>query len=102
MKPKILFIMHLPPPVHGASVMGQYIQQSHLINDKFNCIYINQSASKEIDDIGKFHIGKIFFLFKNLKKVIISIIKEKPDICYLTPSSWDYGFYRDWITVNDY
>ena len=27
-KPKILFIMHMPPPVHGAAMMGKYIHDS--------------------------------------------------------------------------
>ena len=31
MKPKILFIMHMPPPVHGAAMVGQYIHDSELI-----------------------------------------------------------------------
>lgn len=34
MKQKILFIMHMPPPVHGAAMVGQYIHDSKLINGK--------------------------------------------------------------------
>ena len=33
MKPSILFILHLPPPVHGAAMMGQYIHDSKVINE---------------------------------------------------------------------
>ena len=33
-KPKILFIMHMPPPVHGAAMMGQYIHDSSLIKER--------------------------------------------------------------------
>ena len=36
MKPKILFIMPMPPPVCGAMV-GQYIHDSKLINREFDC-----------------------------------------------------------------
>lgn len=32
MKQKILFIMHMPPPVHGAAMMGLYIHDSEIIN----------------------------------------------------------------------
>lgn len=45
MKSKILFIMHMPPPVHGAAMMGKYIHDSKLINDKFECHYINLTTA---------------------------------------------------------
>lgn len=35
MKPSILFILHLPPPVHGAAMMGQHIHDSKVINEFF-------------------------------------------------------------------
>ena len=46
MKQKILFIMHMPPPVHGAAMVGQYIHDSKLINDKFDSHYINLTTAK--------------------------------------------------------
>ena len=53
MKPKILFIMHMPPPVHGAAMMGQYVHDSKLINEKFECHYINPSLSTSVANVGK-------------------------------------------------
>ena len=54
MKSKILFILHLPPPVHGSSMVGQYIKDSKVvINTSFDAQYINLSTSKTIDEIGK-------------------------------------------------
>ena len=33
MKIRILFIMHMPPPVHGAAMMGKYIHDSQIVNN---------------------------------------------------------------------
>ena len=38
---KILFLLHLPPPVHGSSMVGQLIRDSRLINGSFDTKYIN-------------------------------------------------------------
>ena len=53
MRPKIIFIIHYPPPVHGSAVVGGYIKESKLINDEFECRYINMGTSISIDQIGK-------------------------------------------------
>ena len=45
MKPKILFILHLPPPIHGAAMMGKYIQESELVNSSFDCFCINLATN---------------------------------------------------------
>lgn len=34
---KVLFILHMPPPVHGASMVGKYIHDSKIINNAFEC-----------------------------------------------------------------
>lgn len=99
MKSKVLFIMHMPPPVHGAAVIGKYIHDSKIINETFDCIYINPAASKNVSSIGKLSLGKMFFLFSLLKMIVKTVKTEKPDLCYMTPSTWDWGFYRDCLTV---
>lgn len=45
--------MHMPPPIHGAAMMGKYIYDSELINTTFNCHYINLTTAKRLQDIGK-------------------------------------------------
>ncbi len=98
-KPKILFIMHMPPPMHGAAQMGQYIHDSKLINDSFECRYINPSASENVNEVGRLRLKKIKFMFYFLGHIRKTLDEFQPDLVYLTPSSWDWGFYRDYITV---
>ena len=53
MKNSILFVLHLPPPVHGAAMVGKYIKDSKLINSEFGCHYINLTIASSLEDIGK-------------------------------------------------
>lgn len=99
MSQKILFIMHMPPPVHGAAVIGKYIHDSKIITEAFDCLYINPAASQKVSSIGKLSLGKMFFIFSLLSKIVKTVMTEKPALCYMTPSSWDWGFYRDCLTV---
>ncbi len=99
MKPKILFIMHMPPPVHGAAVVGQNIHDSKLINETFCCKYINPSASAKVSEVGRISIRKIIFLFKLIRSIYFTIKSFKPDICYYTPTADGWGIFRDALTV---
>lgn len=96
---KILFILHMPPPVHGAAMMGKYIHDSILINNEFTCRYINLALAKNLNDIGKGGLKKLF-LFINKLKHIQQIVKEfQPDLCYVTPSAKGGAFYKDFIII---
>lgn len=99
MKPKILFIMHTPPPVHGASMVGSYIRDSELVNDTFDCYFMKPSNTKSLTELGKFSLYKFLFFISFHYRLIKTYRKIKPDICYFTPSSWNFAFYRDFITV---
>ncbi len=94
-----IFLLHLPPPLHGASVVGDLIRKSILINNLFQINYINLSTSKRITEIGKKGIGKLFtFLCLNLK-VISSILFFRFDLCYVTISTTGIGFYKDLCVI---
>lgn len=98
-RPKIIFIMHMPPPVHGAAMVGKYIHDSKIVNDSFDCHYINLTTAANIDDIGKWRIGKIFDVFKLLLIIIKQVCSVKPDLVYVTPNATGIAFYKDFITV---
>lgn len=98
-KPKILFIMQLPPPVHGASLINQYIYNSELINDTFNTKTIALNFVSRINQIGKFSFTKLIkmiILFREIKKGIRSF---KPDLVYYTLSPVGGAFYRDVLYI---
>ncbi len=98
-KPKIIFLLHLPPPVHGSSVMGLYVKESKLINQKFNCYYINLLASHNVAESGIVNFKKIFSFFITWFRLLFSILRNRPDLCYLAVTVTGAAFYRDLLFV---
>ena len=97
MKQKILFIMHMPPPVHGAAMVGQYIHDSKLINDKFDSHYINLTTAKNLQDIGKVGIRKLVDFIMLLRRIRKGLKEIRPDLVYVTPNACGGAFYKDYI-----
>ena len=95
MKNKILFILHLPPPVHGSSMVGKYIQDSQIINKTFSTRFINLGTSQSVNEIGKNPLLKITRYLKILVSFIHKMVKFKPDLIYLAITAKGIGFYKD-------
>ncbi len=96
-KEKILFILHLPPPIHGAAFVGKQISNSNKIKEKFNCTFINLSTSSELSNIGKVSAGKFIVYFKILFKIFKILLFQKVDKVYLAPTVSKGGFYKDYV-----
>jgi glycosyltransferase involved in cell wall biosynthesis len=96
---KILFVLHYPPPVHGAAVVGDIIRKSHLINSSFECRYVNLGISKNIDDIGRNKFSKVYKYIAINLEVLKNLVLFRPDICYVTPVSNGIGFYKDAVVI---
>ena len=92
---KILFILHIPPPIHGAAMVGQAITESHVINMAYYCRYLNLSLSDRVDTIGRNSFKKVWHYLSLLGQVIRHLITFKPDLCYLTIQVYGIGFYKD-------
>ena len=99
MKNNILFILHFPPPVHGSSMIGQSIKNSKIINDTFDCRYINLLVSRTINETGKPSSLKVMRFMRVWFKVLAEIIKKKPDVCYLALTAKGAAFYKDVLLV---
>lgn len=99
LKRTILFIVPLPPPVHGSSIVSQIIKDSNKINEDFACTFINLSTSREINEIGKGSLIKIFRVIGTLFKLLRILIKVRPEICYVAITCRGKGFLKDSLYV---
>lgn len=91
----ILFVLHLPPPVHGAATVGLQIKNSAIINQAFNCEYINLGTSITIEEIGKRRFVKLLRYFAILWRVFKAVLLRRPDLCYFSMTSKCTPFYKD-------
>lgn len=99
MKNAILFIMHMPPPIHGAAMMGKYIHDSHIINEIFDCHYINLATAKDLEDIGKIRLQKFIQFYHLLQTIHKEIKRIQPKLVYVTPNAKGGAFYKDFIVI---
>ena len=98
-KPRILFILHLPSPVHGAALVGTAIRESGLVNGTFDTRYINLSSSATLEQVGRFSFGKVRAVSRLLSEVRRTLREWKPDLVYMTPSSTMPGLLKDALTA---
>lgn len=92
---RVLFIVPLPPPVHGSSMISQYIKDSKLINESYRCDYVNLSTSRSVDEIGKPNPVKLWRLFTALLLLICKLTTKRYDLCYLAITCHGEGFLKD-------
>ena len=95
LKPSILFITPLPPPVHGSAMMSQYVKDSKLINKTFNCDYVNLSTSRRMDEIGKKPLLKMVRFIWAYCIVLGKLMYHRYDLCYLAITCRGIGFLKD-------
>ena len=98
-RPHVLFILHLPPPVHGAAMVGQHIHDSALVNATFDCHFINLTTASDLSDISRFRFRKIFSFGRLLRQIRSHVKSLRPDCVYVTPNAKGGPFYKDFIVV---
>ena len=98
-KPRVLFVLHLPPPVHGAAMVGQTIRESRLVADAFESRFVNLSASESLAEVGRVSLRKMTFLLRLLRRVRKEIRDFHPDLVYLTPTTSGPGLLKDSLTA---
>lgn len=96
---KILFVCHLPPPVHGSSMVGKYLKDSEIIGSSFDREFINLSTSRTVNEIGKNPFFKIYRYILIILKFFFKIISYNPGIVYLAITAKGIGFFKDFPLV---
>lgn len=80
-------------------MVGKFISDSKVINDRFDVDYINLTTSFDLNTIGKGGFGKVMTILKILGKVCKALSSKKYDLCYMTLTAKGTGFYKDLLIV---
>lgn len=98
-KRKILFITPLPPPVHGSSMVSEYIKESALLNETFDMDFVNLSTSRTMEEIGKnslsLYLKKMFRFLASYGLAIWKLLFNHYDLCYIAITCHGVGFLKD-------
>jgi glycosyltransferase involved in cell wall biosynthesis len=92
---KILFIVQLPPPVHGASLINSYIVNNPVITEKFSIKVLPLQFASAIADIGKFSLKKLLLIPVFAVKLVWTLLTFRPTLVYYNLAPAGLAFYRD-------
>jgi len=95
MKPRILAVIHMPPPVHGTTMMNSYFADSRLLKESFNIRIIPIRFVKVVSQSGRFAFGKLVLTGRLLLAILKELIFFRPALVYMTPAPTGWAFYRD-------
>lgn len=102
-RPKILFITPLPPPVHGSSMVSQWIKDSKLLNEEFDMDFVNLSTSRKVEEIQKgglwLNIKKAGRFTHSFVLVLWLLSTRHYDLCYLAITCHGKPFLKDFPFV---
>lgn len=95
----ILFLLHLPPPVHGSTIVGKQIKDSKIINYEFKGRYVNLILSKKVNESGKVNLIKALRFLRIWFKLFGLLLFRRPDLCYFALTTTGAGFKKDVLLI---
>jgi glycosyltransferase involved in cell wall biosynthesis len=98
-KPRILYFIQLPPPVHGVSVMNEHVFESEIINNEFDKKLVELKFSSSIKELRKFTIIKVIRMIVIVFKLNMALLTFKPHLIYFSLMPIGWGFIRDLVFI---
>lgn len=98
-KNKILFLIQLPPPIHGVSVINEHIYNLDIFNRCFKKDDVELKFSNSLETLSQLSFEKIFRTFKISYNLIKKCKAFRPNFIYFTISPSNNTFYRDLLYV---
>ena len=94
-RPRVLALVQLPPPLHGSAQVSQYILESQAIRRALEIEAVDISTADQISQIGRFSIRKTLRFLSLLIRTTRFLLLRRYDIVYMTLSLTGLGFYKD-------
>lgn len=95
---KVLIVGQTPPPIGGQAIMIEALIKGHYSGAQL--FHVRMTFSKEMNEIGKFRISKIFHLLHVISKIIYVRLRHNVDILYYPPAGPNrIPMYRDLVIL---
>lgn len=96
---KILFLVTLPPPMHGSNRVNQMMVKNPLLAGQFESRVLVLNYARSIEEIGRFQFVKYYRLLKYLLQLCWMLISFRPAAVYFVPCVTGGSFWRDCLFV---
>ncbi len=93
--PSILFVVQLPPPFHGVSVMNEHVVNNPLLEGRYEKRLLHMDFGQTLSDLGTLNLKKAWFFLVFLAKLKWNLLFKRPDLVYFTFMPRGLNLYRD-------
>lgn len=94
-RPRILVLAHLPPPIHGVTVINEALVNSRFLRERFELDVIPMRFATEFSDIGTFRPRKFLAMLNVATRLAWHLVRQRPEAVYMTPTLTGTSFIRD-------
>lgn len=93
---RMLVLVQLPPPEHGASAVNRQVVNSRILADAFDLTVVPISMSADLARLRKFGLMKLARSLRLFAAVAGQLFgRTRPDLVYFTLSPAGWAFFRD-------
>jgi glycosyltransferase involved in cell wall biosynthesis len=94
-RPRILVLAHLPPPIHGVTVVNETLVKSRLLHERFRLDVLPMRFARDFSDIGSLRLSKFLAMAGVALQLAFRLAFRRPDAVYMTPTPTGMSFVRD-------
>ena len=80
----VLFVGQTPPPYHGQAIMAERLANAEMRTVRLH--HVRMAFSKDMDQVGRFELGKVFHLFSVIFQIYRMKWKHAMNTIYYPPS----------------
>jgi len=95
MKPRLLLVVQLPPPLHGVTAMNQRVVTSTRLATQFEVDVLPLEFSESIDEMRTVSPRKLLRAVTTATQLAWRLVARRPHAVYFTMAPSGLAFYRD-------
>lgn len=92
--PRVLFVMALPPPYHGANVANEAIWNSAL-RERYARELVDLTDPRDLDNLGRLDVTNVWLALRATASLYSRLWRFEPDVVYLLVSQNVLAYIRD-------